>query len=517
MSRIGVATATVLGFLSTVTAQNGFSFLDADESEVKYAAATIHPDRACQSLRTLTGYDYSILSARLIAASDGVPEHCRVTGVIPADIRFAVNLPSAWNGRFYMHGNGGYAGTPPEDPGPMRHGHSGLRNGFATAYTDTGHDRRFEPLGTFAYDNSSKLIDYAFRAVHLTAVTAKKIITTFYSRPISYSYWDGCSTGGRQRLMSAQRFPSDFDGIIAGAPVLDFTKTMVWNTWNAKALSETPISLAQTEILGRAVYQYCDARDGLQDGLINNPVHCDFDPRHLPQCDDSAAGDACFTPAEVATLKKIYGGVVSNGEVIFPGLPLGAEADGGWDRWIINETGPSLQLAFAETFFKYMAHPVDDPDYDWKSFDFDTDPARMELIRQTLDATDPDLSAFRERGGKIISYFGWADPALNPMMEVEYYRQVESKMVGGAEEFFRLFLVPGMFHCRGGRGTDQIDAMTALIEWVESDAAPHSIIASHVEEDKVTMSRPLCPYPQVATYRGSGSIHEASSFTCANP
>ncbi|MDA2929999.1 tannase/feruloyl esterase family alpha/beta hydrolase [Acidobacteria bacterium AH-259-O06] len=334
-------TVAVLLFLSSANAQNGFSFLNADRSAVPYTAAAIRPDRSCESLRTLTGYDYSIVSATLVAASDGVPEHCRVAGVIPEEIRFEVNLPTAWNGRFYMHGNGGYAGTPPEDPGRVRHKHNGFRHGFATAYTDTGHDRRFEPLGTFAYNNSSKLVDYAFRAVHLTAVTAKEIIAAYYNGSISYSYWDGCSTGGRQGLMSAQRFPSDFDGIVVGAPVLDFTGTMISYIWNAKALLDAPLSLAKVEMLGKKVYARCDAQDGLKDGLIDDPRQCDFDlTKNLPRCPDDAGGDSCFTSAEIGTLEKIYGGVVSSGEVIFPGQPLGAEADGGWDRWLINETGP---------------------------------------------------------------------------------------------------------------------------------------------------------------------------------
>ncbi len=386
-----------------------------------------------------------------------------------------------------------------------------------TAYTDTGHDSRVEPLGTFAYDNLGKEIDYAFRAVHLTAVTAKVLIAAYYGTAETYSYWDGCSTGGRQGLISAQRFPDDFDGILAGAPVLNFTDTVIAYVWNNQALAMTPLSLAKVALVGEAVYARCDAADGLADGLIDDPRRCDFDPAlHLPVC-DGARGEACFTAGEIETLQAIYGGPVRAGERLFPGQPVGAEAGNGWNRWIVSSRGPTIGLSFSDTFFKYLAFTPDDPDFDWRTFDFDTDPDRV-TIREILDATDPDLSVFHARGGKMITHFGWADTALNPMMAVNYYEDVRATMgESTTSDFYRLFMVPGMFHCRGGLGTDRFDALTPLFNWVEGGVAPDRIPAARIENGEVTRTRPLCPYPQVAKHIGSGSIDDASNFVCVAP
>ena len=523
---VGVAAVVAAGVVPAQSnAQNGSSFLDAQHSAVPYTEARARARVPCASLASRTGYDYSIVSATLVGEKNGVPEHCRVSGVIPPEIRFEVNLPTAWNRRFYMYGNGGYAGTPPETPNKARQRDKGLRHGFATAYTDTGHDRRVEPLATFAHDNLQKEIDYSFRAVHLTVVTAKELLGAYYSDALSYSYWDGCSTGGRQGLMSAQRFPGDFDGVIAGAPVLNFTDTMIWGAWNAKALLDAPLSLAKVGVVAQKVYARCDGLDGLEDGLIDDPRQCDFDPaKHLPQCGESA-GNGCFTESEIRALEKIYGGVISHGKVLFPGQPLGAEAGpssgargaSGWNGWIVNEKGPSRQQVFAETFLKYMAFEKDDPNYDWKTFDFDQDPAKTGFIRGILDARNPDLSPFQQQGGKILMYFGWADTALNPLMGVDYYEQVIETMGDRTTDFFRLFMVPGMFHCRGGLGVDRFDALTHLINWVELGKAPDMIVAARMEEGVPKMTRPLCPYPETARYKGLGNPNDAASFECADP
>ena len=520
-----VAAVVAAGVPDAADAQNGSSFLDAENSAVPYTEAGSRAQVRCTSLVALTTHNYSIVSATLVGEKDGVPEHCRVSGVIPPEIRFEVNLPSAWNRRFYMYGNGGYAGTPPENPGKARQRDRGLRHGFATAYTNTGHDSKVEPLASFAHDNLQKEIDYSFRAVHLTVVTAKELLAAYYGDALSYAYWDDCSTGGRQGLMSAQRFPDDFDGVIVGAPVLNFTDTQIWGAWNAKALLEAPLSLAKIAIVAEKVYARCDGLDGLEDGLIDDPRQCEFDPaKHLPRCGDSA-GDGCFTGGEIRALERIYGGVVSKGEVLFPGLPVGAEAappsganrTSGWNRWIVSEKGPSIQQVFAETFLRYMAFEKDDPNYDWKTFDFDEDPAKTGFIRSILDARNPDLWPFQQRGGKILMYFGWADTALNPLMGVDYYEQVVETMGDRTTDFFRLFMVPGMFHCGGGLGVHRFDALTHLVNWVELGKAPDRIVAARVEEGVVEMTRPLGPYPETARYRGSGDPNDAASFECHDP
>ena len=515
--RVAVGALALLIFAVPAAAQNGSSFLDAARSAIDYTVASTQPLTTCRTLVGLTGHDYSIISATLMEETVDVPEHCRVYGVIQPEIRFGVHLPTGWNERFYMQGNGGYAGNAPDANNTLRTAMRAVSHGFASASTDTGHDGRVEPLGTFAYNNLPKEVDYSFRAIHLTAVTAKTIIAAYYGTAEQHSYWDGCSTGGRQGLMSAQRFPDDFDGIVAGAPVQNFTDTQMAYVWNNQALARAPLTEAKVAMVGEAVYAQCDAIDGLHDGLIDDPRQCTFDPKvHLPVCSDSTSGD-CFTPGEIDTLAAIYGGPVGNGRQLFPGQPLGAEAGGGWTNWIVSDRGQTIGLRFSETFFKYLAFTPDEPDFEWRTFDFNIDPDRV-TIREILDAVDPDLSAFQDRGGKMITHFGWADTALNPMMTVNYYEDVQATMgETTAAEFYRLFMVPGMFHCSGGLGTDRFDVVTPLINWVEAAVPPDRILASREEAGATTRTRPLCPYPRVARYSGSGSTNEAANFACVDP
>jgi hypothetical protein len=370
-----------------------------------------------------------------------------------------------------MYGNGGFAGTPPDAQNRIRSSRHALSHSFATTYTDTGHDSAVEPLGSFALNNLQKEMDYSFRAVHLTVQTTKKVIKAYYGNGTKFSYWDGCSTGGRQGLMSSQRFPEDFDGILAGAPVLDFSRTMMAYIWAHKALENAPLSLAKVELLGEKVYQRCDRLDGLEDGLIDDPRQCDFDPeKHLLRC-EGAAAESCFTAEQIAALTTVYADVEAGGETIFPGRPLGAEPappsgsnrSSGWNRWVISENGRPIQQVFSETFMRNLAFRPDEPDFDWRTFDFDKDPQRTQFVRSMLDAVNPDLSGFRDSGGKMLIYFGWVDMALNPMMGVNYYEDVLETMGPETPEFFRLYMVPGMFHCGGGLGVDRFDAFTRLV------------------------------------------------------
>jgi hypothetical protein len=523
----GLAAVCVFAALPAL-AQNGYSFLDAAKSPLDYRVAPVAAQMACHELRKLSGGQITIIKAEAVAAAAPVPAFCRVTGVIAPEIQFEVALPLAWNRRIYMRGNGGFAGESLEAPPRVAQRNAALAHGFVAVQTNTGHDAVSEPLGTFAANNLQKTIDYSFRAVHATIETAKRLVRAHYDRPASYSYWDGCSTGGRQGLMSAQRFPGDFDGIIVGAPVLNFTGTMTWNLWNGKALAKAHIPLDKISKVADAVYKKCDAADGAADGLIEDPRRCNFDPAaDLPKC-SGAEGADCFTAGQIDALKAIYGGVMSNGKPFHPGVPLGAEKAGtpgfgpptpesGWAQWLITKEGPSRQMLYGETFFRYLAFGKADPAYDWRRFDFDKDPAKMGAIRAMLDATDPDLSAFKSRGGKIVMYFGWADTALTPYMAIDYYEQVTKKLGPATADFMRFFLVPGMFHCRGGIGVDRIDALTPLLNWVETGKAPASIVGARVEDGKTVRTRPLCPYPQTARYSGSGSLDDAANFACRDP
>ena len=517
MKRFGclaVALLLVGSFSSDVRAQNGHSFTDVQKSPLNYRIGGVAPRIACRDLMRLSDAQVTILSAEVVAPAGDVPEFCRVLGIIQPEVKFEVALPTSWNRRLYMRGNGGYAGESLDAPPRVAQRNEALRNGFVAVQTNTGHDAAAEPLATFA-PNLQKTIDYAFRAVHETVQTARRMTGVFYDRPVAFSYFDGCSTGGRQGLMSAQRFPGDFDGIVVGAPVLNFADSVLNGIWQARALSTAPISAAKLQQIARVVYEKCDATDGLQDGLIQDPRQCRLDPAaDLPRCGGDEDKDGCFTPAQITALKTLYGGIVSNGKPHFPGLVPGAEKAGGWDDWIIGKSGPSRLLQYGEAFARYFAFSKPDAGYDWRKFDFDKDLARTDQARALLDTRNPDLSEFKSRGGKIVMYFGWADTALSPMMGIDYYEQVTARMGERTRDFYRLFMVPGMFHCRGGFGPNRFDPMTPLINWVETGAAPQRIDASLMDEGKVVRTRPLCPYPEVARYNGSGSIDEAGNFSC---
>ncbi|MBM3812784.1 MAG: tannase/feruloyl esterase family alpha/beta hydrolase [Acidimicrobiia bacterium] len=463
----------------------------------------VAPKMACAELRGQTGYEFSVITAVM------VDDYCRVMGQILPEVRFEVNLPGSWNRRLYMFGNGGFAGENLDAANRAGQRTRALKHGFAVTSTNTGHDAATEPLATFAV-NRQKLIDYSFRSLHVTAVTAKKLAEVYYGSRPARSYFNGCSTGGRQALILAQRFPEDFDGILVGAPVLDFTGTMLSYASTAKALAAAPLTEAKVKLLAGRVYEACDAKDGLKDGLIDDPRLCAYSPaKDLPRC-AGADGPDCFTDAQSKALETLYGDVHGPNGRLFPGWPLGVEP--AWAPWIVRDGQPTISVTFAQSFFKYMAFPDVNANFELKDLSLEKDLPRMAGIRQMLDAVDPDLSAFRARGRKMIMYYGWADSALNPLMGVEYYEGVLKKMGAGTRDFFRLFMVPGMFHCAGGVGTDRFDAFTPLAEWTEGKQAPALIVASQA---KPARTRPLCVYPEVAKYKGSGSVDEAGSFVCA--
>jgi len=479
------------------------------------------PSSSCAALHSLTGYEFSVMTAETVPASE-TPEFCRVLILIPPEIKVEVSLPARWNRRLYMFGNGGYAGENLEAPGRVASRNAALKLGFAVTQTNTGHDAAVEPLASFAV-NPQKLVDFAFRSLHVTAETAKRIAEAYYGRRPVRSYFNGCSTGGRQGLILAQRFPADFDGIVVGAPVLDYVGTRLRSIATYQALAAAPVPISKLKLLAERIYARCDATDGLQDGLIGDPRPCAFEPRRdLPVCSGADAAD-CFTAGQVAALETIYRDVIVNGKRVAPGFPVGAEVAGpngrsGWDGWIIREGQLSQSALYAESALRYMTFPKPVPEYELGWFHLERDAARLDWLGKLVSATETDLSRFRDRGGKILMYFGWADPALNPLMGVEYYEGVLQRMGASARDFFRLYMMPGVFHCGGGVGPACFDPLAHLIPWVEQGRAPQAIIASQVlEGGKALRTRPLCPYPQVAQYRGQGSADEAASFECADP
>jgi feruloyl esterase len=505
-------------FAATLCGQGGGSVQFRDWNP---PPSTAKPVTTCRQLLALTDFELSVIGATVVPASVGAPEHCHVFLMAQPEINIEVNLPSNWNGRFYMFGNGGWAGESFEAPGRVANHARALRAGFATASTDTGHSSAREPNASFAL-NRQKLLDFGFRSLHVTAAAAKLLVHNYYGANPSKSYYDGCSQGGRQALTIAQRFPNDFDGIIAGSPALYNTGNMVARAYWMQGMGANPFPAAKLGLLANRVYQKCDAKDGLEDGLIDSPLQCGFKAAaDLPRCAQDKDQPDCFTSSEIASADRIYSDVFRQGKRFFPGWPVGAEVagpngDSGWlGQEITTSNRGSVWTNYAQSFLRYMALPDADPEPSIAHFDIDKDLPRLEFLHQVIDANDPDLSAFRRHGGKLIMYFGWADPQLNPRVAVEYYDQAAARMGDSTEEFFRLFMVPGMFHCGGGVGTSTFDVATPLLKWVESGDAPKTIPASRISGGKVLRTRPLCPYPQVARYKGNGSIDDAANFTCA--
>jgi hypothetical protein len=505
-------------------------FANARSSEAGYLDAARRPGVACEALDTRGIADVVEIAARSVGAEGNAPPHCRIAGTLAPEIAFEVSLPTPWNGRLYMIGNGGHAGEALDNPGRVAQVRQGLEHGFAVAQTNTGHDARKEPSATFVLSNPQKAVDYAYRAVHLTAVTAKEIANRYYARPVDNAYWNSCSNGGRQGLIEAQRYPEDFDGIVANAPWVDQTGFTIGAIWNQRAFAETHVSADKLALVAERAMQQCDAVDGLRDGLIDDPRQCSFDvARDVPSCAaGSEAAASCLTPAEAAAVQKVYDGPQSGGRRIFPGFEIGSEAvlarpnaapASGWVGLIApaEAGGRTADFGLAEGTMRYLVFDPPRPDWDFRTFDFGRDPPSLERWGELANATETDLRGFRGRGGKLLITYGWADAILQPRMGVEYYEKAAAANGRDATDFMRLFMIPGMAHCAGGLGPDQYDAVTAVIDWVEKGVAPDSLVASKIVNGEVTRSRPLCPYPQVARYRGQGSTDTAASFECRMP
>ena len=500
-------------------------FADLKSALVDYSQADLVPRKTCEAMAKFKTKEVVQISATPMETGDA-PAHCRVTGVLSPEIAFEVSLPAKWNGRFYMIGNGGFAGDSLDAPTRVEQRNAALRVGFAFAQTNTGHDAAKEPGASFVMSNPQKAIDYAYRAVHLTATTAKEITKEYYGRTASHAYWNSCSNGGRQGLIEAQRFPDDFDGVIAASPWVNQTGFTVGAIWNQKALTAAPLTPAKLALVGEKVMEKCDAVDGLKDGLIGDPRKCAFDPAHdVPACTGDDRPD-CLTAAQAEAIAKVYSGPVSKGKPFFPGYMPGSEAvvtnlfgggtGSGWLNVLVAARPGAKPADFnlADGAMRYLVPKPPQPDYDYQSFDFDRDIHRLDYWSQQADAKNPDLSKFRKRGGKLIMTYGWADPILQPMMGVNYYQQVVARDAEETPQFFRLFMAPGMGHCGGGIGPDRHDSVTAIVDWVEKGKAPDSILASRVVDKQVVRTRPWCPYPQVSRYSGQGSIDDAANFSC---
>jgi feruloyl esterase len=434
-----------------------------------------------------------------------LPAFCRVAATLtPSDdsaIKLELWMPVAgWNGKFVIPGNGGFAGAIA--PAGLA---AALRSGYAAATTDTGHEGG---SGRFMLDHPEQLTDFADRAVHQTAVVGKTFLSAFYGEAPKRSYFNGCSTGGRQALTAAQRFPDDFDAIVAGAPAIyasHQTAGQIW-LWQATHKDEASfIPANKYPVLHDAVLAACDALDGVKDGVLEDPTRCKFDPA-VVQC--KGANEAtCLTASQVEAARKIYTGPKNprTGEQVFSPLYPGSEL--GWAA-----SSGAAPVGYAIDVFKYVVFR--DPHWDPMTLNYDADVARADKVAAPLTAIDTDLTKLL-RHGKLLIYHGWGDPGIPPGYTVEYYKSVLAKTkVKNVRDAVRLFMVPGMGHCGGGEGTSTFDMLAALDDWVERGKAPDQIAASRVREGQMDRTRPLCSYPQVAVYKGSGSTDEAVNFAC---
>jgi len=471
-----------------------------------------------EALRNAHITNTGIASASIIPATDELPEHCLITGYIRPAIHFEAVLPTTeWNGKFFMTGCGGYCGQIGSNAW-------GLSRRYATSTMDSGHWGYAAWDGRWADHNRVAEEDWAHRAVHETARVTKELIEIFYGRTPETSYFFGCSTGGRMALMEAIRYPEDFDGIICGAPAIDYTATAGISTaWAIQANTDENgkniIRPSDLEYIRNTVMERFDKVDGLEDGLIDDPRFFDFDPAAVF---GHGGNSGKLSAEQIETLKKWYQGPRnSKGEKLFPGGSVpGAESHmKGWLTGDSDDVGDELYYLLARDFLRYMAFQNDPGDsYQVSDFDFDRDPPRLEHMANLYNSTNPDLDAFRERGGKLLIFHGWGDAGIPAWQTIDYYDTVE-KRIGSREktwESIRFFLFPGMGHC-GGKGYE-FDLLTAIEKWVEQGTPPETFrVTKRGDDGTVEWMRDLYPYPMRTVYKGEGDPADPASFMCQEP
>jgi hypothetical protein len=526
---------------------SAFSILVAFSTMVNAASGA-----SCESLAGKTFGSATVATATSVAPPFSVTNvdppgpiavnapFCRIEGMIKpsadSDIKFEVWLPpaSSWNGKYEGVGNGGFAGSFVYSPMVWA-----LDAGYAVSATDTGHSGGSLD-SQWALGHPEKVADFGWRAIHETAAASKAIVEAHYGKAPTHAYFSGCSDGGREALMEAQRFPSDYDGIVAGAPANAWTKLLTGAIADLQALNATPNSWLSPEKLktvNDAVMAACHG----ENGVLGDPGQCHFDPSTL-LCKGEAS-NACLTEPELASLRQIYAGPKDkDGKSIFPGFAPGGEAGPtAWTLWITGSdpkrTSGSLIHAFGTGFFSDMVY--NQPNWDFKSVTVDEALAQADkMAGEALDAQLTDLGAFKAAGGKLLQYHGWNDSAIPPQNSINYYEAVAAKMGGldNLKSFYRLFLAPGMEHCGGGAGPNAVggvfgspsathdpghDVVAALAHWVEDGAAPQTLTASSYQDGDpakgVAAQRPWCAYPSVARYSGSGDRNVATSYSCDAP
>lgn len=525
--------ALVLGLVPSLSVSAPVAAQTAGKVE---QAAIVLPVMSCEALThaaadggpppdftTVPDAVTTLTSSTVVAETATSPELCDVTGYISPQIHFELKLPTrTYQGRYLQQGCGGYCGAIPTTTFPSCD--AALGGDFAMAATDDGHAG---PGGAWALQDEQLRIDYGYRAVHVLSIASKAILTRFYGAPPAHAYFNGCSDGGREAMMEAQRFPADFDGIVAGAiESYALPLNAELQTWEARVNTDSagqPILTAdKIPALHAAVLAACDAVDGLTDGQIDDPRRCTFDPGSIA-CPTGSDRPDCLTPAQVDATRALYSGPVDEtGRRLYPsGQMLGAES--AWPGFVIPAQGSRLSpiRAYSDAMVRFQIRPVGQMGPTPEQWQFSS--AAFDSLREMgslQNSTQADLSAFRDRGGKLILYHGWADQAIPPIGTLAYYQAVQDRMGGLArvQEFARLYMLPGMYHCRGGYGPNTFDPIGPMVAWVENGSAPGAIVASLADSSgAVIRTRPVYPYPQRTVYAGSGSIDDAASFHAAPP
>jgi feruloyl esterase len=439
--------------------------------------------------------------------------YVEVKGVIGGTIRFELLLPEAWNGRFVMGGGGGFVGSV------QNSARDSVNRGYATVGTDAGHESQPNYMAGWALDNLEAKVNFGYLAVHRTAEVAKAAIRSYYGSDATNCYFTGCSRGGGQAMMEAQRYPGDFDGIVAGAPAFDWpglaaNAVAIQKTLypDAEHLDKTALDKPALRKLQQAILEQCDAQDGLKDGVVQDPPSSHFDLSKV----------AGLTDEQRKAIEAIYAGARNDKGLIYPGYTPGAECDPDqWIAWIVGpmagmakDHAPDLMFAFGTQIFKYLV--FNDPNWNYSTYDFSHYASDTRLAASYLDATNANLDTLKARKGKLIIWHGWADPALPPQATIDYYRGVQAHDPN-AGDYCRLFMVPGCLHCGGGPGASDVDWLSVIVDWVERAKAPDKIIASKRDGKKTVMTRPLFSYPVTAAYKGSGDPNSAESFVAKQP
>jgi feruloyl esterase len=460
-----------------------------------------------------------------------------VAGVIGTETHFELLLPEKWNGKFVMGGGGGFAGSVVN----LSLLYGSLQRGYATVGTDTGHQANSRDA-SWALNNLERVVNFGHQGVHRTAVTAQAMTSAYYGRDASRNYFLGCSRGGGQALMEAQRYPGDFDGIAAGAPAYQWTHELgARNAWIMQAMYPDPDDLSRaviepekTQLIGNAVMDQCDDLDGLEDGILNNPLQCSFDVSSLACESDETKG--CLTGQEVEAAKRIYDGLRDQEGLIFPGMPPGGElSPGGWARWFTGgldlqqdvenyqrggvlksdfpyPVTPNVHFAFVNGVMKYLV--FNDPDWNYADYSFETFRSDAAEVAPTINATDPELTTFRERGGKLLMWAGWADKGISPLGTIDYYEKVLAHDASAREDV-RLIMMPGVDHCLGGAGANWVNYLDEIDKWVTTGEAPGEITAYWINDKRQPDgARPVCAYPAHLVYDGIGNPRAATSFSC---